>query len=53
MTEPIYEIKVHGGWITVNYYIFRSWGGQRRVNGADYGGPVYLLGTDTVYREAK
>jgi hypothetical protein len=34
-------------WVRVEETIFRSWTGPRRLNGEDYTGPVYVLGTDT------
>ena len=46
--EAKYEIQVHGSWVTVNDWIFRSWGGARRLNGQDFTGPVYYLGSDKV-----
>ena len=45
------EIKVRLGddvhWVEVSENIFRSWTGPRQLNGQDYTGPVYLLGSDT------
>jgi len=43
------EIKVRLGdshWVEVEDFIFRSWTGPRRLNGEEYTGPVYALGTD-------
>jgi hypothetical protein len=41
-----HEIKLGGTWKPVDPWLFRSWAGERRVNGTPYTGPVYLLGTD-------
>ena len=30
-------------WCEVDYSIFRSWGGKRRINGKEYNGVVYYL----------
>ncbi len=32
-------------WTPASPYIFRSWGGPRRLQGRKYHGPVYVLGT--------
>lgn len=45
MAEPVYEIQVYDSWTKVSFYIFRSWGGPRRLNGRPYNGPVYFLGS--------
>lgn len=47
------EILVHGSWLRVGPYVFRSWAGKRRRNGEDYVGPVYLLGTDRVFERPR
>ena len=44
------EIKVNSSWVKVTEWIFRSWGGQRRIDGNEYHGPVYYLGEDEVAR---
>ena len=46
----VHEIKVNGGWVKVTEWIFRSWGGERRINGETHTGDVFLLGTDKVSR---
>ena len=33
-----------GPWVSVSYYIFRSWTGNRRLDGVAYNGPVVILG---------
>lgn len=44
LTDP-FEIRVNNRWTQVSWYIFRSWGGDRLMDGRPYFGPVYLLGT--------
>jgi len=50
----VYEIKVRptSGWTKVTAYIFRSWSGERRLDGEIYEGPVYYVGTNEVYYHA-
>ena len=48
-TEPITEVKVGPSWIEVTDDIFRSWTGERRINGDEHHGPVYALGSDVPY----
>jgi hypothetical protein len=45
-----YELKTRptSEWVKVTEYIFRSWTGQRRINGVEYHGPCYYLGTDEI-----
>jgi hypothetical protein len=45
MARQKYELKVNAVWSEVDWYIFRSWNGERRINGLAYVGPVYYLGT--------
>lgn len=40
-----YEIEIKGRWVEVDNYFFRSWCGARRVDGKEYRGPVFVLGT--------
>ena len=40
------EIKIRSSWTKVTLYIFRSWGGERKLNGKPYHGPVFYLGAD-------
>ena len=47
------ELQVNGGWIEVDPYIFRSWTGPRRINGEDYDGPVFYLGSSKRAEKAK
>ena len=44
------EILVNGSWTSVSEYIFRSWGGGRRVDGVPRGGPLYYLGRRKVVK---
>lgn len=48
-----YEIKVNKAWHAVDEGIFRSWGGERRLNGDTYKGPVYYLGSEKVYAKLR
>lgn len=41
------EIQNHGEWLTVDHWVFRSWQGPRRMDGKDYRGAVFYLGSDT------
>lgn len=40
------EIKIHSSWSKVTLWIFRSWEGERKLNGKPYHGPVFYLGSD-------
>lgn len=40
------EIKDRGGWFRVDPTVFRSWAGQRRVDGAVYHGRVFVYLSD-------
>lgn len=46
------ECKIGGRWHRVSTHNFRSWTGERRVNGEAYRGPVFYLGSETVSRPA-
>jgi hypothetical protein len=43
------EIVVGGTWSRVGYEVFRSWTGGRRMNGLEYLGPIYVLGTKRLH----
>ena len=45
MSEAKLEIKVYDRWVEVDWYIFRSWSGGRRMDGQTYIGPTALLGS--------
>lgn len=46
------EARINGRWVRCPAYTWRSWTGERRVNGEPYAGPVYFLGSNTVSRAA-
>jgi hypothetical protein len=49
--NAVLEIRVRQKsveWSKVDPWIFRSWTGQRRVNGVLYSGPSYYLGRNEV-----
>ena len=39
------EISVAGVWVETTEFIFRSWRGERRVDGVSWAGPVFDWGT--------
>lgn len=43
------KIKVGDMWVPVGWDTFRSYAGERRMDGQPFEGPVYYLGTDKVY----
>ena len=51
--EPLMEVQVNAAWVVTDEEIFKSWTGPRRINGDEYHGPVYALGTSTVYTGAR
>jgi|GEM_PF-4855594 len=40
---PVREIKVNGGWLSVDENVFRSWAGHRRVDGVAFHGPIFYF----------
>lgn len=48
--EQTLEILVSGEWKIVTDSIFRSWMGERRLNGGRYYGPVYKLDSNEIVR---
>jgi len=48
-----YEIFVNGEWLEVSEWIFRSWTGDRRIDGLPHSGDVFLLGTDKISTSRK
>lgn len=40
----MYEILVNDQWVKVSWYIFRSWTGERRLDGLKYYGPAAVIG---------
>lgn len=51
--EPLLEVKTGGIWVATSEDIFRSWTGPRRINGDEHHGPIYALGTQTLYTGAR
>ena len=49
-TEHKFEIfySRSNTWIEVDEYIFRSWGGRRMIDGEEWVGPTYYLGSEDV-----
>lgn len=43
-----YAIKLREQWLSVTQWVFRSWTGPRRLDGEDFEGPVYYLGSTEV-----
>lgn len=50
---PLMEVYVNSAWVATDEEIFKSWTGPRRINGDEHHGPVYALGTTTVYTGAR
>lgn len=51
--DLLLEIRVHPRsekWSKVTSYIFRSWSGQRRIDGKAFDGVVFYLGTNEISR---
>lgn len=44
-----FEIKVYDSWLVVSWNIFRSWGGERKLNDKLYDGPSYYFLSNTRY----
>lgn len=42
------RIRVNGDWCDVDWWIFRSWAGDREFDGQPYDGPRYALGKTEV-----
>ena len=51
--EPLYEVMYVDSWVVTDPDIWRSWTGERMINGEVYHGPVYNLGSDTLYTGAR
>lgn len=47
----VYEVKVNNFWRKVDENIFRSWQGERRLNGEDYSGPVFYYLTNKIVKQ--
>ena len=48
-TEPLLEVCVSDNWIPAPRDMFDAWTGQRRINGEPHHGPVYHIGSSTLY----
>lgn len=46
--DQVLEIRNTGAWLQVSEDVFRSWEGDRRLNGGIYFGPVYKMGSDEI-----
>lgn len=47
----LFEIYIHDHWCKVNWNIFRSWAGDRRVNCIPFNNyKVFYFGTNIVFR---
>lgn len=46
MVELDYQIEEDEIWKKVNYEVFRSFRGHRKLNGHPYYGAVYIFGTE-------
>lgn len=44
---PLLELESSGTTLLVEADVWRSWTGRRFMNGEEYHGPVYLLGSDS------
>ncbi|HUV09821.1 MAG TPA: hypothetical protein VMX12_02515 [Acidimicrobiia bacterium] len=42
------EVEINGRRSKVDWWIFRSFTGRRFVNGREFNGPVFFLGTNSV-----
>ena len=47
--EDLHEVMYGGSWVVTDPDIWRSWTGERMLNGELYHGPVYNLGTESLY----
>ena len=49
-SKALLEIKTseYSGWEKTNPYIFRTWGGERRIDGQEFNGDIYYLGTNKI-----
>lgn len=46
-TISVLEVEMGGKWYRVTSITFRSFDGNRRVNGIEYTGPVFMYGFNT------
>ena len=48
-STPIYEVGIDAAYTPTTHDVFSAWTGPRRIDGTDYHGPVYHLGTTSQY----
>jgi len=48
-SSHIYEVEFEDSYMDVDESIFTSWTGARRLDGSNYHGPIYNMGTSTLY----
>jgi hypothetical protein len=53
LSNPLYEVSTTNKFIPTTQDIFSAWTGNRRLNGEIFHGPVYNLGTSTLYTGAR
>lgn len=49
--NPIAKLEVEtrkDSWCETSFYMFRSWSGNRRINGTPFNGNVYFLGSNVI-----
>jgi len=49
LPNPFYEVGLGESFVQTTSDVFDAWTGPRRLNGQDHHGPVYHLGTRTIY----
>lgn len=49
----VFEVCLDDSWTVTTQEIFTAWTGRRRFDGVEYHGPVYHLGTGSMYRGAR
>lgn len=49
LPTPYYEVGLNETFISTSPDVFDAWTGPRRLNGQDYHGPIFNLGTNTPY----
>ena len=47
--STVYEVGSDDAWIPTTHDVFAAWTADRRINGSDYHGPIYNIGTSTLY----
>lgn len=49
LPNPLYEVALGNTYTTTSHDVFQAWTGPRRLNGQDYHGPIFNLGTNLPY----